>query len=63
MSVVKPKPKLSQRPMKRKEIPLGTNENSKPPQAQKNAGAQVVFIFSFASDWLKMWHEFSEPVT
>ena len=44
--------------MKRKEIPLGTNENSKPPQARKNAGAQVVFIFSFASDWLKMCTSF-----
>ena len=29
-------------------------------QARENARDQVVIGFSFASDWLKRWHEFSE---
>ena len=32
-------------------------------QAQENAGDQVVNGFSFASDWLRAWHEFSGPIT
>ena len=64
MSVVKPKSKQSQQPIRRKEILLRANEsaNKKQPKARENAGDQVVIGFSFASDWLRKWHEFSEPI-
>ena len=36
-------------------------------KARENAGNQfvrvVVISFSFASDWLEKWHEFSRPIT
>ena len=31
--------------------------------AQENAGDQIVIGFSFASDWLRKWREFSGPIT
>ena len=34
-----------------------------PPQARENAGNQVTIGFSFASDWLREWREFFEPIT
>ena len=34
-----------------------------PSKARGNAGDQVVIGFSFASDWSREWHEFSEPIT
>ena len=33
------------------------------PKARENAGDQVVIGFSFASDWLREWYEFSGPNT
>ena len=32
-------------------------------QARENANEQVVICFSFASDWLRGWREFSRPIT
>ena len=64
MSVVKPKSKQSQQPIRRKEILLRANEsaNKKQPKARENAGDQVVIGFSFASDWLRKWREFFRPI-
>ena len=39
------------------------NKTSKLPQARENACDQVVFGFSFESDWLRKWREFSESNT
>ena len=33
------------------------------PQARENATDQVANDFSFVSDWLSKWHEFSRPIT
>ena len=33
------------------------------PKARENAGDQVVIGFSFVSDWLREWCEFSGPIT
>ena len=49
-------------------MPFRTNESSKQKQtkllkARENAGDQVVIALSFASDWLREWYEFSEPIT
>ena len=32
-------------------------------KARENAGNQVVIGFSFVSDWLREWREFSGPIT
>ena len=32
-------------------------------KARENAGNQVAIGFSFASDWLRKWREFSELIT
>ena len=46
-----------------REVPLRANENSvnltKLPEARENAGDWVVIGFSFESDWLRKWCEFS----
>ena len=68
MSVVKLKPKLSQRPIKIKgNIPRSQSElkanTSKRREARENASDQVAIGFSFASDWLKKWREISRPIT
>ena len=39
------------------------NKTTKFPKAQENAGDQVVIDFSFASDWLRNWRDFSGPIT
>ena len=31
-------------------------------KARENAGDQVMIGFSFASDWLTKWHEYSGPI-
>ena len=36
---------------------------NKLPKARENAGDQVVFGYSYSSDWLKEWREFCEPIT
>ena len=36
---------------------------NKLPKARENAGNQVVVGFSFATDWLTEWREFSGPIT
>ena len=33
------------------------------PQARENACDEVKICFSFASDWLRRWREFSRPIT
>ena len=33
------------------------------PQARENSNVQVANGFSFASDWLRGWREFSRPIT
>ena len=38
-------------------------KRTKLPEAREDAGDQVVIGFSFASDWPRMWHEFSAPST
>ena len=35
----------------------------KRPEARENASDQVMIGFSFASDWLRGWREFSKPIT
>ena len=35
----------------------------KRPQARENASDQVAIGFSFTSDWLTGWREFSRPIT
>ena len=32
-------------------------------KARENASYQVVFGFSFTFDWLRLWREFSGPIT
>ena len=32
-------------------------------KARENASDQVVFGFSFTFDWLRLWREFSGPIT
>ena len=32
-------------------------------KARENASNQVVFSFSFTFDWLRLWREFSGPIT
>ena len=36
---------------------------SKLPKARENAGDQDEIDLSFASDWLREWRKFSEPIT
>ena len=33
------------------------------PKARENVGDQIVVGFTFASDWLIKWREFSGPIT
>ena len=37
--------------------------NNPTDKTQENVGDQDVIGFSFASDWLRGWHEFSGPIT
>lgn len=39
------------------------NEIGKLREARENANDQVAVVYSFASDWLKVWREFSGPIT
>ena len=67
----KPKSKLSQRPIITKvnisrsqwELKLNTCILPHLDQARENASDQVAIGFSFASDWLKRWREFSRLIT
>ena len=68
MSVGKSKPKLSQRPIRTKENVTGSQSELKVntrnrPQARESASDQAAIGFSFASDWLRGWREFSRPIT
>ena len=38
-------------------------KTTKHPETWENVGDQVVIGFSFESDWLKEWYEFSGPIT
>ena len=37
-------------------------KKTKHPETRENAGEQVVIGFSFESDWLKEWCNFSGPI-
>ena len=68
MSFEKPKPKLSQRPVRTKVYIIISQwelkeETSKLSEGWGNAGDQVVIDVSFASDCLRGWREFSGPIT
>ena len=69
MSVVKPKPKESQGPIRTKGTTQGANENSNTcershaDQARENASDLVALGVSFASDLLGRWRQFSRPIT
>ena len=68
LSVVKPKPKKSQRPIRRKKNTSQSQQElkvqpTKSPKARENAGDQVEIGFSFASDWLREQREFFRPIT
>ena len=39
-----------------------SKKKTKHPETRENAGEQVVIGFSFESDWLKEWCNFSGPV-
>ena len=39
------------------------NEIGKRHEARENANDQVAVVHSFASDWLRVWREFSGPIT
>ena len=57
---------IESRKTKTKVITMSNQKEAKQeklPKARENAGDQVVIGFSFASDWLGEWHEFSEPIT
>ena len=44
--------------------PMRTQSNAcNQPQARENARDQIAIGFSFASDWLRGWREFSRPIT
>ena len=38
-------------------------KTTKHAETRENVGDQVVIGFSFESDWLKEWYEFSGPIT
>ena len=40
-----------------------STEHHKPRLARENAGDQDAIGFGFASDWLRRWREFSDPIT
>ena len=66
--IVKAKAKQSQRPTRRKKNIFKSQSEfkvkpTKLPKARENAGVQVIVAFSFASDWLKDWWQFSGPIT
>ena len=68
LSVVHSKPKESQRPTRRKKNNFKSQwelkvKRTKLPEAREDADDQVVIGFSFASDWPRMWREFSAPST
>ena len=44
-------------------LPLSIVRAINRPQARENASDQVAIGFSFASDWLRGWCEFSRPIT
>ena len=57
---------IESRKTKTKVITMSNQKEAKQeklPKARENAGDQVVIGFSFASDWLGEWREFSEPIT
>ena len=43
--------------------PIRTQSACNQSEARENASDQVTFGFSFASDWLRGWREFSKPIT
>ena len=42
--------------------PVKIKGKSKVPEARENAVDQVAVGFSFVSDWLRKWREFSGPI-
>ena len=64
--MVKPKPELSKRPIRTKENITKSQwklkQNKQFPEARENADYQGAICFSFKSDWLRKWREFSLPI-
>ena len=60
---MKLKANLSQQLIGRKEILELKVKATKISKARENASGQVVISFSFASDWLREWCQFSGPIT
>ena len=72
LSVVKPSLKYLHQPIKTKQIIIGSQSElkkkgggkaSKLTEEQENASDQVVFVWSFSSDCLRRWRNFSWPAT
>ena len=62
MSVVKPKPKQLRQPIKFLQEPMRTLRKNKLPETREKRD-QVAVGFSFESDWIRKWREFSGPIT
>ena len=64
--MVKPKPELSKQPIRTKENITKSQwklkQNKQFPEARENADYQGAICFSFKSDWLRKWREFSLPI-
>ena len=64
--MVKPKPVLSKQPIRTKENITKSQwklkQNKQFPEARENADYQGAICFSFKSDWLRKWREFSLPI-
>lgn len=63
MSVVKPKPKQLRQPIKFSQEPMRTLRKNKQLPETREKRDQVAVGFSFESDWIRKWHEFSGPIT
>ena len=51
--VEKPKPNLSQQPIRKKINTITKLKTSKPLETRENTNDPVAFVFNFASDWFK----------
>ena len=63
MSVVKPKPKQLRQPIKFSQEPMRTLRKNKQTARNAEKRDQVAVGFSFESDWIRKWREFSGPIT
>ena len=51
--VEKPKPNLSQQPIRKKINTMTKLKTNKPLETRENTNDPVAFVFNFASDWFK----------